>query len=178
MAIFFSFSTFLNHFTQKWLTMTHWQILPTKWLRLAPNNQFWSFCRFFHLFPQNEAQIDSEWPISPDSQLFPSFSPKHLIFGEISKIFIPGEGGYIGKFFEFFNFFESFHTRVAQNDSQWQIVPKKWLRLTQNGQFWSFRRFVHLFPQNEAQIDSEWPISPDSQLFHLLPPKHLIFGEI
>ena len=72
---------------------------------------------------------------------------------------------YIGKFFGFFNFFESFHTEVAQNHSQWGILSKKWLRLAQNGQFWSFCKFFYLFPQNEAQIDLEWPISPDSQLF-------------
>ena len=74
-------------------------------------------------------------------------------------------GGNISNFFEFFNFFKLFHTEVAQNDPQWQILPKKWLRLAQNGQFRSFCMFFHLFPQNEAQIDSEWPISPGSQLF-------------
>ena len=57
---------------------------------------------------------------------------------------------------------------MAQNDSQWQIWPKKWLRLGQSGQnsqILSFCRFFYLFPQNEAKIDSEWSISPDSQLF-------------
>ena len=34
-------------------------------------------------------------------------------------------------FFEFFNFFESFHTKASQNDLQWEILPKKWLRLAQ-----------------------------------------------
>ena len=29
-----------------------------------------------------------------------------------------------GNFFEFFNFFKSFHTEVAQNDPQWQILSK------------------------------------------------------
>ena len=43
-------------------------------------------------------------------------------------------GVYIGKFFEFSNFFKSFHTNVAQNDPQLQIWPKKWNRLDQNGQ--------------------------------------------
>ena len=63
--------------------------------------------------------------------------------------------------FEFSNFFKSFHTNVAENDPQWQIWPKKWLRLGQNGQFCMF---FYLFPQNEAGIDLEWSISPDSQL--------------
>ena len=73
-----------------------------------------------------------------------------------------GFGGYIGKFFEFFNFFKSFHTNQAENDPQWQIWPKEWLRLSQNGQF---GMFFYVFPQNESEIDSEWSISPDSQLF-------------
>ena len=111
---------------------------PKMRLRLTRNCQFHLIHNFSHLLP-----------------------PKHLIFGEISKISISG-GGYIGKFFEFSNFFKSFHTNVAENDPQLQIWPKKWLRLSQNGHFCIF---FYLFPQNEAEIDSEWSISPDSQLF-------------
>ena len=219
--------------------MTHnGKFCQKKWLRLAPNGQFWSFCRFFYLFSQNEAQIDSEWPISPNSQPFPSFATKashfwrnlkkfcswgrgtlaiFLSFSTFSNRFIPKQfkmthngqfcqisgldwlqtaifghfagfsifspkmklrltrngqfhpihsfshllppkhlileksqkfsflGGYIGNFFEFFNFFESFHTEAAQNDTQWPILPKKWLRLAPNSQFC---RFFYLFPQN------------------------------
>ena len=62
----------------------------------------------------------------------------------------------------FSNFFKSFHTNAAENDPQWQIWPKKWLRLGQKGHFCIF---FYLFPQNEVEIDSEWSISPDSQLF-------------
>ena len=72
---------------------------------------------------------------------------------ETPALWFWGEGvGYNGKF----------HTNVAGNDPQWQIWPKKWLRLSQNGQF---GMFFYVFPQNEAEIDSEWSISPDSQLF-------------
>ena len=53
-------------------------------------------------------------------------------------------GVYIGKFFEFSNFFESFQTNMAQNHPQLQIFPKMWLRLCQNGQF---GMFFYLFPQ-------------------------------
>ena len=112
---------------------------PKMRLRLTRNGQFHLIHNFSHLLP-----------------------PKHLIFGEISKIFILGGWRYIGKFFGFSNFFKLFHTNVAENDPQWQILPKKWLRLGQNAQFC---RFFYLFPQNEAEIDSEWSISPDSQLF-------------
>ena len=84
-------------------------------------------------------------------------------------------GVYIGKFFEFSNFFKSFHTNAAEmthngkfgqksgldwvkmaNLAYFSIFsPKMRLRLTQNGQF----HLIHNFS-------------------HLLLPKHLIFGEI
>ena len=112
---------------------------PKMRLRLTQNGQFHLIHNFPHLLP-----------------------PKHLIFGEISKIFISERRGYISYFLEFSNFFKLFHTNAAGNDPQWQIWPKKWLRLGQNGQFCIF---FYLFPQNEAEIDSEWSISPDSQLF-------------
>ena len=157
---FFEFCNFFNSFhTNVAGNDPQWQIWPKKWLRLAQNGHC---CIFFYLFPQNEAEIDSEWSISPDSQLFPSFATKaSYFFEEISKIFISA-GGYIGKFFEFCNFFNSFHTNAAGNDPQWQIWPKKWLRLAQNGHCCIF---FYLFPQNEAEIHSEWSISSDSQLF-------------
>ena len=135
-----------------------WQILPKKLIRLGQNGHF---CIFFYLVPQNEAEIDLEWSISPDSQLFPSFATKVSHFWRNLKNFHFG-GGYIGIFFEFSNFFKSFHTNMAGNDPQWQIWPKKWLRLSQNGHFCIF---FYLFPQNEAEIDWELSISPDSQLF-------------
>ena len=72
---------------------------PKMKLRLTWNGQFHPIHNFSHLLP-----------------------PKCFIFGEISKIIIPA-GGISAKFFEFFNFFESFHTEVAQNDLQWQILP-------------------------------------------------------
>ena len=136
-----------------------WQIWPKNWLRLGSKQPF---LHIFLSFPPNEAEIDSEWSISPDSQLFPSFATKASHFLEKSQKFSFPGGGYIGKFFEFSNFFKLFHTNAAENDPQWQIWPKNWLRLSQNGHFCIF---FYLFPQNEAEIDSEWSISPDSQLF-------------
>ena len=43
--------------------------------------------------------------------------------------------------------FQSFPTKVAQNDSKWPILP--------NSQLFQY------FPTKVAQNDSEWPISPD-----------------
>ena len=102
--------------------------------------------------------------------------PKCLIFGEISKFFV--SGGYFGKFFEFFNFSKSFHTKAPQNDPQWQIWQKKWFRLGQNSQFWSFCRFFYLSPKVRLRLTRNGQFHPIHNFSHLLPPKHLIFGEI
>ena len=147
-----------------------------KWLRLASNDQFWS-C-FPSLPPKMRLRLTRNGQFHPIHNFPHLLPPKSLIFGEIKKNFIPWGGRVHQQIFEFFNFFESFYSEVAQNDPQWQILPAKWLRLAQNGQFWSFCMFFHLIPQNEAPIDSEWPISPDSQLSHIFPPKCLILGEI
>ena len=113
-ANFLSFPTFSYRFTQMLLKMTHnckfgqksgldWVktaifahfsiFSPKMRLRLTRNGQFHLIHNFSHLLP-----------------------PKHLIFGEISKIFVSWGGGYIGKFFEFSNFFKSFHTNAAENE--------------------------------------------------------------
>ena len=172
LANFLSFPTFSNCFTPMWHKITHnCKFGQKKWLRLGQNGHF---CIFFYLFPQNEAEIDSEWSISPDSQLFPSFANKASHFWRNLKIFCFWGQGYIGNFFEFSNFVKSFHTNLAENDPQLQIWPKKGLRLDQNGQF---DMFLYLFPQNEAEIDSEWSISPDSQLFPSFATKAVSFLE-
>ena len=128
LANFLSFSTFSNHFTPKWLKMTHngkfCQKRGLDWLQMANFGHFASFSIFFL---KNEAQIASEWPISPDSQLFPSFATKASHFWRNIKNFhsCKGGGGTSANFFEFINFFKSFHTKAAQNDPQWPILPPK-----------------------------------------------------
>ena len=134
------------------------------WLRLAPNDQFWSFCGFFHLFSQNEAQINSKWPISPDSQLFPSFATKASHFWRNLKNFhsLAGTSANFLSFSTFLNRFTLKQLKMTHNGKFCQESGLDWL---QTAYFGHFGRFFYLFPQNEAQIDSEWPISPDSQLF-------------
>ena len=83
---------------------------------------------------------------------FPIFCHQSILFLEKSQKFSFQEGGYIGKFFEFFNFFELFYTKVAQNDPQWPIVPPKLLRLAWNGQFWlNFNKNLNISAES-------WPI--------------------
>ena len=115
---------------------------PKMWLRLTRNGQFHLIHNFSHLLP-----------------------PKHLILGEISKIFIPGEGGTLANILSFSTYLNHFTLEWLKMTLNGKFVWKKWLRLAPKSQFLSFCRFIHLFPQNEAQIDLEWPISPYSQLF-------------
>ena len=149
------------------------QIWPKKWLRLSQNVHF---CIFFYLFPQIDTEIDSEWSISPDSQLFPSFATKASHFWRNLKNFhFWGGGGTLANFWSFPTFSNRFtpmllkmtHNGKFGQKSGLDLVkmaifayfsifsPKMRLRLTRNGQF----HLIHNFS-------------------HLLPPKHLIFGEI
>ena len=139
-ANFLSFPTFSNHFTPMQLEITHNGKFGHKsgldWVKMAIFAYFSIFSPKMRLRLTQNGQFHL---IHNFSDLLP---PKHLIFEEISNIFISGEG-YIGKFFEFSNFFKSFHTNAAGNDPQWQIWPKKWLRLGQNSHFCIF---FNLFP--------------------------------
>ena len=58
-------------------------------------------------------------------------------------------GGYIGKFFEFLNFFKSFHTNVAGNDPQWQIWPKSSLD-------WVKMAILHIFLSFPPKWGWDW----------------------
>ena len=145
---------------------------------MAPNGQFWSFCMFFHLFPQNEAQIDLEWPISPYSQLFPSFATKVSHFWRNLKNFHSWWGGTLDNFLSCSTF--SNHFTV------------KWLKMTHNGKFchkngldWlkmsnfdHFKCFSIFSPKMRLRLTQNGQFHPIHNFSHLLPPKHLIFGEI
>ena len=62
-----------------------------------------------------------------------------------------------GQFCLIHNFSNLFPTKVAQNDSEWSILPD--LQLFKS------------IPTEVAQNDSERPILPDSQLFQSFPTK-------
>ena len=84
---FFSFSTFSNHFTQMQLKITHngkfCQKSGLDWLKMTNL----VILHAFPSFPPNGAQIDSEWPISPDLHIFPSFATKASHFWRNLKNF-------------------------------------------------------------------------------------------
>ena len=171
-TIFLSFLTFSNCFTPMRLEMTHngkfGQKSGSDWVKMAIFTYFSIFSPKMRLKLTRNGQF----------HLIHNFShlllPKHLIFGEISKIFISW-GGTSANFFEFSKFFKYFQTNAAGNDLQWQIWPKKWLRLGQNSHFCIF---FYLFPQNETEITRNGQFHLIHNFSHLLPLKHLIFGEI
>ena len=171
-ANFFEFSNFSNSFhTNVAGNDPQWQIWPIKWLRLGQNGHFCIFSIFSPKMMLRLTRNGQFHLIHNFSHLLP---PKHLIFGEISK-FSFLRGGVHWQFFEFSNFFNCFTPMRLENDPQWQIWPKKCLRLGQNGQFCIF---FYLFPQNETEITQNGQFHLIHNFSHLLPPKHLIFGEI
>ena len=129
-----------------------WPILPSNWLRLAQNGQFWSIFNFSHLFPQKAAQIDSEWSILPDLQLFQSFptgvaqNHSEWPISLNSQLFFP--------------------TEVVQNDSEQPISPYSEL-------FQSFpSEAAHFLPNFKIFISGggvHQPVFSDLQLFKSFP---------
>ena len=145
--------------------------LAKKWLRLGQNGHF---CIFFYLFPQNEAEIDWEWSISPDSQLFPSFATKASHFWRNLKNF--HLGGCTLTIFLSFPTFSNHFTPI-------------WLEMTHNGKFgqksgldWVkmaiFAYFSIFSPKIRLRLTRNGQFHLIHNFSHLLPPKHLIFGEI
>ena len=146
-ANFLSFPTFSNRFTPMRLEMTHngkfGQKSGLDWVKTAIFAYFSIFSPKMRL--RLLGMVNFTWFTT-----FPIFCHQSVLFLEKSQKFSFLGEGYIRKFFEFSNFFKSFHTTVAGNDPQWQIWPKKWLRLGQNSHFCIF---FYLFPQNEVEID-------------------------
>ena len=172
LANFLSFPTFLNHFRAMWHKIMYsckfGQKSGLDWVKMANLACFSIFSPKMRLRVTRNGQFDL---IHNFSHLLP---PKHLIFEEISKIFISGGGtlAIVLSFPMFSNCFTPIRLKMTHNCKFGQksgldcvkmanlacfsiFSPKMRLRLTRNGQF----HLIHNFS-------------------HLLPPKHLIFGEI
>ena len=87
------------------------------WLQMANFGHFAGFSIFSPKMRLRLTRSGQFHPIHNFSHLLP---PKHLIFGEISKIFIPG-GRTLANFLSFSTFLNHF--------------TPKWLKMTHNGQF-------------------------------------------
>ena len=87
LAKFSQICNFLNCFQLQWLKIPTMANFATKVAQLAQNCQFWSIFNFSQVSPQKVAQIDLEWLISPNSQVFQSFPTKAAHFWPNLKIF-------------------------------------------------------------------------------------------
>ena len=174
-SYFWSFPTFSNCFTPMWLEMTHngkfGQKSGIDWVKMAI---FAYFSIFFLKMRLRLTQIGQFHLIHNFSHLLP---PKHLIFGEISKIFISG-GGTSANFLRFPTFQIVSHQcgwkwptmaiwpksgailtqskplfgQICHCGWKWPTMAnlaKKWLRLGQNGQFCIF---FYLFPKMRLKL--------------------------
>ena len=155
-----------------------WQVLPKTWFRLAQNGQFWPFCMFFHLFPKMRLRLTWKGQfhlIHYFSYLLPQ---KHLIFGEISKIFIQGRGGTSANFLSFSTFWKCFMPKQLKMTHNVEFCQKgglDWLKMANFGHFACFSIFS---PKMRLRLTQNCQFHLIYNFSHLLPPKHLIFGEI
>ena len=125
---------------------------PKMRLRLTRNGQFHLTHNFSHLLP-----------------------PKHLIFGEISKIYISGGGGTLANFLSFptfSNHLTPMQLEMTHNGKFGQKSGLDWLKMAIFAYFSIFTTKMRLRLTRNGQFHLTHNFS------HLLPPKHLIFGEI
>ena len=123
------------------------------------------------VFPQDEAQIHLEWPISPHSQLFPSFANKASHFSRNLKKFSFLEGGVHWQFFECSTFLIPFtqeQLKMTHNGEFCQKIGLDWLKMANFGHFGGFTKMRLRFTQNGQ-------FHPIHNFSHLLPTKHIIF---
>ena len=151
--------------------MANLAIPKSQWLRLGQNGHF---CIFSIFSPKMRLRLTRNGQfhlIHNFSHLLP---PKRLIFGEISKIFISG-GGTSANFLSFPTFSNRF--------------TPMWLEMTHNGKFgqksgldWVkmaiFAYFSIFSPKMRLRLTWNGQFHLIHNFSHLLPPKHLIFGEI
>ena len=126
---------------------------PKMRLRLTWNGQFHPIHNFSHLFP-----------------------PKHLIFGEISKFSFLG--GTSANFLSFSNFSNCFTPKWLKMTHNGQFCQKSGLDWLQMASFGHFAGFSIFSLKIRLRLTQNGQFHPIHNFSHLLPPKHLIFGEI
>ena len=162
---FFEFSNFFKSFaTNAAGNDPQWKIWPKTWLRLGQNSHF---CIFFYLFPPKWGWDYSEWSISPDSQLFPSFANKASHFWRNPKNFHFWGGGVHRQIFWVFQLFQIVWHQCGWKWPTMANLAKKWLRLGQNGHFCIF---FYLFPQMRLRLTRNGQFHLTHNFSHLLPP--------
>ena len=84
------------------------QSFPPQWLRITQNGQFHPICNFSNLFPPQWLRMTCNGQFCPIYNFSHLLPPKCLIFGEMSKFFIPGGGGISVIVLSFSNFLNRF----------------------------------------------------------------------
>ena len=128
---------------------------PKMWLRLTQNDQFHPIHNFSHLL-----------------------APKHLIFGEISKIFIPGDGGTLANILSFSTYLNHFTLEWLKMTLNGKFCQKGDLDWLQKANFYHFAGLSIFSPKMRLRLTWNGQFHPIHKFFHLLPPKCLILGEI
>ena len=91
-------------------------------------------------------------------------------------------GWYIGIFFQFSNFFKSFHTNVVKITHNCKFGLKScldWVKMAKFGHFTGFSIFSLIFsPKMRLRLTWNGQFHPIHNFSHHFPPKRLISGEI
>ena len=127
---------------------------PKMRLRLTWNGQFHLIQNFSHLL-----------------------APKHLIFGEISKFSFLG-GSTSANFLSFSTFSNCFTLKRLKMTHSGEFCQKSNLHRLQMTNFGHFAGFPIFSPKMSLRLTQNGQFHPIHNFSHLLPPKHLIFGEI
>ena len=138
------------------------------WVKMA------NFGHFAGFFPQERLGLTQNGQFHPIHNFSHILPPKHLIFAEISKIFVSG-GDASANFFSFSTFSNRF--------------TRKGLQMTHNGKFGEesvvdqvkmakFGHFAGFSPKVRLGLTRNGQFHPIHNFSHLLTPKHLIFGEL
>ena len=123
------------------------------WLQMA------NFCHFAGFSIFSFRTWGSDWLELANLNLSHNFShllpPKHLILENLKILcFCRGVGVHWHIIWILKTFLNHFSAEAAQNDWQWQILPKKWLRL---GSKWPILVILQVFPSFPPKSGSDWP---------------------
>ena len=108
---------------------------------------------------------------------FPIFCHQSITFLEKSKKFAFLGGGTLANFWSF-QLFRIISHKAPQNDPQWHIWPKSGLDWVKMANFGHFAGFSIFSPKVRLRLTRNGQFHPIHSFPHLLPPKHLISGEI
>ena len=153
-----------------WLEMIHngkfGQKSGLDWVKMA-------IFAYFSILPQNEAEITRNGQFHLIHNFSHLLSPKRLILGEISKFsFGGGSSANFLSFPTFSNHFTPIWLKMTHNGKFGQKSGLDWVKMA------IFRYFSIFSPKMRLRLTRNGQFHLIHNFSHLLPPKHLIFGEM